>query len=159
MRMSISSDDDALESLPLRLLIVAAVAAMSIVPAAEALDTLQDRDFVSRAGLTMDEIIHTAQMLSMQGPGASRTVEVDLSSDGSLKAVRLVVGDDPDGAYTNALVLELSSGGRIIRIAQDPTARMASPSGDGLEVTSERFSLRMEAHLSGDRCIVSVEVV
>ena len=157
--MGISSDDDALESLPLRLLIVATVAAMSVVPAAEALDTLQDRDFVSRAGLTMDQVIHTAQMLSMQGPGASRMVEVDLSSDGSLKAVRLVVGDIPEGAYANALVLELSSGGRIIRTAQDPPVWMVSPSGDGLEVTSERFSLRMEARLSGDRCIVSVEVV
>jgi len=157
--MNMSKDRDALESLPLRLMIVAAVAAMSVVPAAEALETLEDRDFVSRAGLALDKVVNTAQMLSMQGPGASRTVEVDLTSDGSLRAVRLVVGDVPEGPYASALVLELSSGAKIIRLAQDPPVRMSSPFGWGLEVESDRFALHLEAYLSDGACIVSAEVV
>jgi hypothetical protein len=159
MSMCVSEDNDALESLPLRLLIVAVVAALSVVPAAEALDALEDRGFLSRAGLMMDKVVHTAQMLSMQAPGASRTVEVDLSSDGSLRAVRLIIGDEPNGPSASALVLELSSGARIVRSAQDPPARMSSPLGQGLEVGSERFCLRMVACLMDGAYVVSVEVL
>jgi hypothetical protein len=157
--MRLSRDDRALESLPLRLLIVAAVAAMSVVPAADALETLQDRDFLSRAGLMMDKVVHAAQMLSMQGPGASVTVELDLTSEGGLRAVRLVIGDEPGGAYASAVVLELSSGARMVRQALDPPTSMTSVFGHGLDVGSQRLSLRMEARLSGDYCVVYVEVV
>lgn len=159
MPMGFSKDHDALESLPLRLLIIALVAGMSVVPAAQALEALEDRDFLSRAGIVMDKVVHTAQMLSMQGPGASRTVELDLSSGGSLRAVRLVVGDSPEGPYANVLVLELSSGAKMVRMALDPPVRMSSQFGAGLEVGSERFSLRLETHMADGPCIVLVEVV
>jgi len=153
------ADDEALESLPMRLMVVAIAAAMSIVPAAEALETLQDRDFVSRARLTMDRIIGAAQVLSMQGPGAARTVDVDLSSQGGLRAVSLSVGDGPGGAYANALVLGLSSGASLVALAQEPSVAMSSETGATLVVSTDRFCLRMEARLVGDERIVSVEVV
>ncbi len=157
--MRLSHDQRALESFPLRLMIVAVVAAMSIMPAAEALGSLQDRDFLSRAGLMMDKVVWAAQALSMQGPGASRTVEVDLSSGGSLSAARLTIGDFPGGPCGNAVVLELSSGAKLVRLAQDPPAWMTSASGGGLEVESSRFSLFMEAVLMEGSFLVSVEVV
>jgi hypothetical protein len=157
--MRLREDCEALESLPLRLLIVAVVAAMSVAPAASALEALQDRDFVSRARLAMDRVVNVAQMLSMQGPGAARTVDVDISSEGSLRALRLSVGDRPGGAYASAVVLELSSGGRLVSIAGDPPVRMCSGSLEGLEVTAERFSLRMEASLVGGVSMVVVDVV
>lgn len=156
--MRLSRDEGALEALPLRLMIVAVVAAMSIAPAAEALEVLQDRDFVSRARLAMDRVVHTAQMLSMQGPGAARTVDMDLSSEGSLRALGLVVGDRPGGAYANAVVLELSSGGRLISLATDPAVDMCSVCLQGLQVDSERFSLRMEVRQAGGDLLVCVGV-
>lgn len=158
MPMRLSRDEGALEALPLRLMIVAVVAAMSIAPAAEALEVLQDRDFVSRARLAMDRVVHTAQMLSMQGPGAARTVDMDLSSEGSLRALRLVVGDRPGGAYANAVVLELSSGGRLISLATDPAVDMCSVYLQGLRVDSERFSLRMEVRQADGALLVCVGV-
>lgn len=156
--MRLSRDEAGLESLPLRLMIVAIVAAISVVPAAEALGALQDRDFVSRARLAMDRVVYTAQMLSMEGPGAARTVDLDLSSEGALRALRLVVGDSPGGAYASAVVLELSTGGRLVSLASDPSVAMCSLSGAGLEVTSERFSLRMEAGPADGGCVVLVGV-
>lgn len=157
--MTISSDRRALESLPLRLLIVAVVASMSVVPAAEALETLKDRDFLTRAGQAMDRVIFTAQVLATQGPGARRTIDLDLSSDGSLHAVSLVIGDSPGGAASRAAVLELSSGARLVRLAEDPPAAMTSPFGQGLEVHSSRFSLAMQTVLMDGACVVCVEVV
>lgn len=152
--MRLPRDAAALESFPLRLMIVAVVAAMSVAPAAGALEALQDRDFVSRARLAMDRVVHVAQMLSMQGPGAARTVDLDLSSEGGLRALRLRVGDAPGGAYASALVLELSSGGRLISLASEPPVRMCSASLEALVVDSERFSLRLEAQASGEWCLV-----
>lgn len=158
MRMRLSGDERALESFPLRLMIVALVAAMSVVPAAEALESLQDKDFLSRAGLMMDKVVFAAQMLAMQGPGASRTVELDLSSEGGLSAARVVIGDAPGGPYGNAVVIELSSGARLIRTALDPPASMTSAHGQSLEVESCRFSLVLDAVLSDGECFVRVEV-
>lgn len=157
--MRLSRDPEGLESLPLRLLIVAAVAAMSVAPAAEALDTLQDRDFLTRAGLTLDKVVHVAQMLSMQGPGAARTVDVDLSSEGGLRAVRLVIGDCPDGPRRYAVVLELSSGAVLTRSAEDPPACMTSLLCASLETRSTELSLRMQAQVIDGGCVVLVEVV
>lgn len=156
--MRLSGDQRALESFPLRLMIVAVVAAMSIAPAAEALESIQDRDFVSRAGLMMDKVVYAAQMLVMQGPGASRTVELDLSSEGGLSATRVTVGDAPGGPYENAVVLELSTGAKLVKLAQDPPAGMTSAYGRGLEVELCRFSLVMEAFISDGECLVSVGV-
>jgi len=157
--MRLRDDRRALESLPLRLMIVAVVAAMSIVPAADALESLQDRDFLSRAGLMMDKVVWAAQALSMQGPGASRTVEVDLSSEGSLSAARLTIGDAPGGPCGNAVVLELTSGAKLVRLAQDPPAWMTSAFGSGLVIEPARFSLSMEAEFLDGTCVVTVEVV
>ncbi len=156
--MRLSGDQRALESFPLRLMIVAVVAAMSVAPAAEALESIQDRDFLSRAGLMMDKIVYAAQMLVMQGPGASRTVELDLSSGGGLSAIRVTIGDTPGGPYGNAVVLELSTGAKLVRLALDPPAYMTSAFGQGLDVESCRFSLAMETLISDGECIVSVGV-
>lgn len=157
--MRLNADDRALESLPLRLMVVAAVAALSVAPAVEALDTVRDRDFVARAGLTLDRVVRTAQAVSLEGPGSVRTIDVDLSSEGSLRAARLSIGDCPNGSSACAVVLELSTGVKLVKLAQSPWAAMTSSAGGCLEVTSERFSLRMEAVLGRGACVVSVEVV
>lgn len=157
--MRISSDERAVESFPLRLMVVAAVAAMSIVPAAEGLEALRDRDFLSRAELAVDKVVRTAQLLSMEGPGAARTFGLDLSSEGSISAVRLVIGDVPGGPYASAVVLELSSGAKLVGVAHDPPAAMTSPFDIGLVVASDRFSLAMEAVMSDGACVIRAEVV
>lgn len=151
-----SWDDRAVEAIPLRLMVVAAVAAMSVLPAAQALETMNDRDFVSRAGLLLDRVVRTAQVVCLEGPGSARTVDIDLSSDGSVRAVMLSVGDEPGGPGACAVVLELSTGAKIVRLAQSPGVAMTSPLGGSLEVRSERFSLRMEAAPSYSVCTVSV---
>lgn len=157
--MRLSADARAIEALPMRLLVVAAVAAMSIVPAAQALQTLDDRDFLARAELVAGKVISAAQMLSVQGPGASKVLELDLSSDGGLRLSRMTVGDAPGGPCASAVVIELSSGARIVRLADDPTVAMTSDHGTGLEVSSDRPRLRMTAVAQGAWCSVVVEVV
>lgn len=159
MRMGLSADARAVEALPMRLLVVAVVAAMSVVPAAQALETLNDRDFLARAELAADKVVAAAQMLSMQGPGASKVLELDLSSDGGLRISVMTVGDALGGPRASAVVLELSSGARIVRSAEDPPVSMTTDQGSGLEVRSDRPLLWMEAVAQGDWCAVVVGVV
>src|SRR5512137_3042702 len=116
--MSITKDCSGLESLPLKLMIVAIVAALSILPAADALSTLKNRDFLQRAESQLARIAATAEGLAISGPGNVRTISVDLSSDGSTRFYQLVLGDDADGSNASALVLELSTGSRMIRMLE-----------------------------------------
>lgn len=157
--MQLRNDARGLESLPMRLMVVAVVAALSVLPAANALDNLRERDFVTRLGLAADTVAASAQALSMQGPGAARTLTLDLSSEGGLRMTRMVIGDVPGGPSSCAVVLELSSGARIVRLAEDPPAFMTSADSQRLEVVSDRPSLKMHVIAYEDWCAVVVEVV
>jgi hypothetical protein len=75
--MRLKLDIGALESLPLKLMIVAMVACMSVIPAGQALDELRDRDYVARAKLQLETVISAAQMLMIDGPGGVRTLRLD----------------------------------------------------------------------------------
>ena len=70
MLVRLTGDTRALEALPLRLLVIAIAAGLSVVPAAEALESLRDRSFLQRCETQLDTIIGTCQMISMEGYGA-----------------------------------------------------------------------------------------
>jgi hypothetical protein len=157
--MPLRNDIRGLESLPMRLMVVAVVAALSVLPAANALESLQDKDFLTRAGLAANAIVTSAQILSMQGPGAARTLTLDLTPEGGLRVSKMLIGDIPGGPSSCAVVFELSSGARIVRLAEDPQAVMTSAAGRQLEVVSDSPALRMRAVAYEDWCAVVVEVV
>ena len=154
--MSLANDCQGLESLPLKLMIVAIVAALSILPAAEALSTLKNRDFLQRAESQLDRIASAAESLAIAGPGNVRTISVDLSSEGPTKFSRLVVGDSPNSSNASALVLELSSGSRMIRTLENPPACLTSSEGGPLEISMPIFRVRMTV-TAGQNWLIVVE--
>ncbi len=154
--MRIREDDRALEALPLRLMIVAIVAAMSIVPATEALNTVRDREFLIRAELQLEEIIASAQRLSMQGPGSIDHIDLDFSSAGRMRLQSLNIGDSIGGAYECSVVLELVSGAQIVRTASSPPAMITSQGDESLEICSEICTIRMVGGvIDGRQCIIA----
>ncbi len=149
-------DEDALESLPLKLLVVSVVATMSIVPAAEALKSLENREFVSRCTSQIQSLIRTCQIMSVEGPGSARTVSLDLGSRGTLRMSGLEIG----GAYGRpdmcSVVLELSSGAKIIATAEQPAVWICSEEGGGLVLRSCELDLRLSCVVApGGVCIVA----
>jgi len=138
-------DCNAVETIPLRLMIVAIVASLSILPAAEALDTLRNRDFVKRASLELDEIVSAAQIMAIQGPGNVRTITVDLRGDGTLRFDHLSIGDTQGGPNMSSTVLRFENGASLVRSADEPPVWIRSASGDALQITSSRFTLRLNS--------------
>jgi hypothetical protein len=147
--MRLGEDESALESIPLRLMIVAVVVSMSVIPASQALENLRDGDFVRRAEAQLDLIVSTAEVLAIEGPGGVRTIELDFRSEGSLRFRCMFVGDSEDGANVSAVVLRLSNGGTIVRTADNPTIIMISGSGGGLTIVSSYSCLRLSCEVSG----------
>jgi len=146
--MHLNADVAGLESLPLRLMIVAVVASMSVVPAARMLDTLEDKEFVDRAKLQLENIVAAAQLLSVEGPGGVRTLSLDFSGRGDLRFRSLVLGGESGSANMSSVQLLLSSGSRILRTATAPEVWLVSPEGAALEVSSPVFELRLSALLA-----------
>jgi len=134
--MRLGRDVGALESLPLKLIIVAVVVTMSVVPAADALESLRDKDFLRRAETQLDELVWTAEVVSMEGPGSSRKLALDFSSEGRLRFEKLTLGDHPDGPNSTAARLTLSTGASVIRTADMPPAPMSGPDGQAVVVCS-----------------------
>ncbi|MCU0852888.1 MAG: hypothetical protein MUC90_06550 [Thermoplasmata archaeon] len=147
--MRLGDDESALESIPLRLMIVAVVVSMSVIPASQALENLRDGDFVRRAEAQLDLVVSTAEVLAIEGPGGVRTIELDFRSEGSLRFRSMVVGDSVDGPNVSAVVLRLSNGGTIVRTADSPTIMMISGSGGGLTIASSYCCLRLSCEVSG----------
>ena len=152
-------NDEALESLPLRLMIVAIVAGMSIGPAASALQVLEDRSFVHRCEIELERLISASQAVAMEGTGSKRTVDVDLSSEGRLRVTRVMVGDAWGGPWMTSIVLEFSSGRRMIGSVDQPFVWLASLELDRLVVDSDRFDATLSHDFRSGRQVAICEVL
>ncbi|MBN1678586.1 MAG: hypothetical protein JW880_08625 [Candidatus Thermoplasmatota archaeon] len=145
--MRLTGDCGAVESIPLRLMIVAVVVSLSILPAAGALDTFRNRDLVRRVALELDEMMAVAQVMAIQGPGNARTLTFDLRGDGSLQFDRLTIGDSAGGPNMSSAVLRFTNGAVLSRSALEPTVWLRSGSGEALTVDTPFFRLRLESIL------------
>lgn len=157
--MSLREDCHGLESLPLKLIIVAVVASMSIAVAADGLEGLRDKDFLRRARLQVDAIVAAAETVAVEGPGSARTLDLDFSSEGSLGFEGISVGDSTDGPGAASVVLLLSTGASVTGTAEDPPAWICSGGGQGLAIQSCTFGLRLECVLEGETFHVLASVV
>ena len=140
-------------------MIVAIVASLSIVPAADALQNLKNKEFLTRAEVQLEMIISAAQTLAIEGPGGIQTIEIDFASDGSIKFERITIGDAKGGPNMSSVVLAFSNGGRMTKTALDPPVWMTSLSNRELTIASSTFTLRMTADLEGRNEFLLVEMV
>lgn len=157
--MAFGNDRDALESLPLKLMIVALVASLSVIPAGQALESFRNRDFAARAQIELETIISAAQALMIDGPGSVRTLHIDFRGDGSLCFGWLSIGDLRGGPNMSSAVLHMSRGAILSRTATEPAVWITSPSRSSLTVDSPRCDLRLSAILEGRTAFVLVELV
>lgn len=157
--MHLRHDNAGLESIPLKLMMVAVVASLSVLPASHALQGLENRDFVRRAGIGLDLIISTAQTLTMEGPGSARTISLDMRADGSLRPESLCIGDRVGGPNCSSAILRLENSATIIRSAANPPATIIGPDRAALVVQSPTIDLRMSAVLENRTVLVLAEVV
>ena len=155
----IPADTAGLESIPLKLIIVAVVATMSVVPAAQALTGLENREFARRAEVQLDLIVTTAQVLTVQGPGNVRTISLDFRGEGSLQFDRLCIGDPMGGTNSSSVKLILNNGAVLTRIAQDPPCTICSSSLACFVSSQDCIELRMAALLDNRTTLVIVEEV
>ena len=156
--MTFSSDREGLESLPLKLMIVAVVASLSIIPANDALNNLRNKDFVNRVELQLDSIISTAQLLSISGPGGARTVKLDFRNEGTLAFECIVIGGAKGGNMSSVL-LRFTNGAAMVKTCTDPPAWLRTDEGDGLLMDSPVFELAMSAEIDGRAEYILVETV
>lgn len=146
--MTLRTDRGGLESLPLKLMIVALVASLSIIPAAEALNNLRNRDFANRVELQLDLIVSTAQILAIGGPGGARTMNLDFTSDGTIGFDRMVIGGDR-GANMSSVVLRFTNGAVMVRTCTDPAVWMRTCEGQGLLIESPVSRIGLIAQVEG----------
>ncbi len=151
--------NDALESIPLKLIIVAVVASMSVLPAAQALAGLEAREFVRRAEIQMDRVVTAAQILTVQGPGNVRTIGIDFRSGADVKLEELRIGDRPGGPNSSCVLLTLSHGGVMTRVAADPPCVICSKDGTTFVASQPAFELRMTAVLDNRTTVIRLEMV
>jgi len=155
--MSLRCDNAGLESLPLKLMVVAVVASLSIIPAAEALDGMRAREFIRKAELQLATIVACVETLTVEGPGNVRTISLDFSGDGRVGFSHLTIGDAKDGANVSSIILELRNGALIIKMADQPPVWMCSSAGISLQISSPVLDLRMSSLLSNQTDYVLVE--
>jgi hypothetical protein len=156
--MRLRHDRSGLESLPLKLMIVAVVASLSIIPASEALDSLRVRDFARKAELQLDLVIGTAQVVGIEGPGSVRTLDLDLDGGTRMRFASLSIGDHRGGANMSSVVLRFVGGGATVRSASNPPVWMTGLDGESLVIDTPRFKLTLSCVLDNRTCSILLEV-
>jgi hypothetical protein len=156
--MRLRHDRSGLESLPLKLMIVAVVASLSIIPASEALDSLRVRDFARKAELQLDLVIGTAQVVGIEGPGSVRTLDLDLDGGTRMRFASLSIGDHRGGANMSSVVLRFVGGGLTVRSASNPPVWMTGLDGESLVIDTPRFKLTLSCVLDNRTCSILLEV-
>ncbi|MCU0860337.1 MAG: hypothetical protein MUE55_07125, partial [Thermoplasmata archaeon] len=119
---------------------------------------LRDKDFLRRAEAQLEELVWTAEVVSLEGPGSSRTVVLDFSSDGGIRFDRLTVGDHRDGPNQTAVRLVLSTGSSIVRITDMPPVPMSGPDGGAVVVQSTTATMTVRCAIEDGVQRVLVEV-
>ncbi len=152
------TDIAGVESLPMKLIIVAVVATMSVVPAAQALSGLENREFARRSEIQLELIVTAAQVLTVQGPGNARTLSIDFSTNGKLGFDRFTIGDRVGGPNSSSVILAFNNGAVMIRIADDPGCVICTSDMVGLTCTQCEFNLRMVAVLGNRTTLIVVEL-
>ena len=156
--MRLRHDRSGLESLPLKLMIVAVVASLSIIPASEALDSLRVRDFARKAELQLDLVIGTAQVVGIEGPGSVRTLDLDLDGGTRMRFASLSIGDHRGGANMSSVVLRFVGGGLTVRSASNPPVWMTGLDGESLVIDTPIFKLTLSCVLDNRTCSILLEV-
>jgi len=157
--MSLAGDRRAVEEIPLRLMIVAVVVAMSVLPAAQALETLKTREFIARASQQLDEIARTAEVLSIEGPGSVRTLSLDFTSSGRVEIDSFQMGGSSEGPNSTAIVLRLSNGGILVRSMSGDSLPVSAKDSQGLQTSAARFDLRVSVQYERGVTWILAEVV
>lgn len=157
--MRLGKDVNALESLPLKLMIVAIVALMSVIPAGQALEGFRNRDFAMRAQLQLETMVSAAQTLMIEGLGGARSIHFDFSNEGSIRFGSLSIGDSRGGTNMSTVMLRLSVGTSIIRTTSEPPVWMMSKTGETLSVHTPVFDLRFSAQMDNRTTYVLAELV
>lgn len=159
MAMILRRDSGALESLPLKLIIVAVVATMSVIPAGKALEGMEMKAFLTEANRQLDRIATGAQIVAIEGPGSSRLFDLDFSSHCKLTFAKLEIGDAENGSRMSTIALELTNGAHLVRVVEDPPVWLIGPEGTGLAVFSSEFDLRLTMSIRDPGPCVLAEVV
>jgi hypothetical protein len=152
-------DDRALESIPLKLIVVAVVASMSVLPAAKAFAGLESHEFVRRAEIQLDRLVTASEILTVQGPGNVRTLDLDFSSDSDLAFQKFMIGDRPGGPNESCAMLILSNGGVMTRLASNPYCTICSTDRGPFHSYEACFSIRMTSAFENRTTVVLVEMV
>jgi len=147
-----------LESVPLRLMIICVVAALSVVPAAEGLQEMKSRDFLRRATLELERTISAAEVVGVEGPGSVRTVALDFTGGVSQRFLSLSVGDRQGGPNESTIIMKLTSGATVLKSASEPPACLRSSAGESLVITDPEPTIRLSCQLENCSWFVLVEV-
>ncbi len=157
--MTVAWDERGLESLPLKLVIVAIIATMSVVPAGQTLDAFRDRDYMTRAEVQLESIVSAAETLLVEGPGAVRTLHLDFERQGRAGFESLSVGDRRGGPNMSLVILRTIGGAIMIRGASEPQVWLMGASGSSLDILILSFAVRLSAQLDGRMPYVLAELV
>ncbi len=143
----------------MKMMIVAIVASLSIVPAAESLSNLRTRDFLNRVELQLESMISTVQQLTIGGPGGIRTIELDFTGKGKVAFESISIGDRLRGPNMSSIIVRFTNGAVLTKTSSEPPVWMRQESGQGLIVESECFDLKMSALIDGRVEYILVEAV
>lgn len=134
-------DAEGVEGLPLRLLVAAIVAGLTIPTVVAGLTAYEAQQVELRTVQELDAVVRVAQQLYMSGDGA-QDVRVDLAGGVTVRVEYAAIGDAPGGPLAPSVRFKLSGQPEVFLLA-DPPVPMAGEDGP-LSLGPGRHVVRVE---------------
>ena len=142
--MSLSCDSRGIEGVPIKLLIVAIVLAITGPLIFSALMSFDRARVEQGLEAELDEFVSTVQVIYTSGPGNSVTIEFDIPSGTFTRVETVCFGDVPGGSMSSVIRYRLQGRAESLMVLESPNVPMIGLDNVPLEIASGRYDILAE---------------
>jgi hypothetical protein len=139
---------EAIEGMPLKLMIVALVMAITVPLIFTALRGFDVSKVENELVAEINDFIETIQMVYTSGPGNSAIIDFG-TPDGSFTEVEKVIfGDVPGGQMRSVIRYQLRNGLETLIVVESPNVPMTTESNTALKIGAGNYAIKAECRVA-----------
>jgi len=141
---SIGRDNKAIEGLPLTMIVVMVVLAITIPLIIGSLRAYDRGRVEQELASEIDRFISMVQLVYTSGPGNSAVIEFNAASGSMTHIDSVIFGDEPGGSMASIIRYTITGRVEVMTLLESPNVPMMSSSNTSFEISSGNYKIMAE---------------
>ncbi len=146
--MSLSCDPEGIEGVPIKLLVVAIVLAITVPLIFSALRSYDHARVEQGLEAELDEFVTMVQTIYVSGPGNGVTMEIDIPSGTFSRVETISFGDVLGGSMSSVIRYRLQGRAESLLVLKNPNVPMTGIDNSSLEIASGHYEILAECFVT-----------